>query len=227
LAGRAEDAAMQAGHDSCATVDLAQADRRGLRRLRTSAGITAPKGGIAVKRTMLFVVVGVFALWAQAGNAQAPAATTLSLYEPANGGTFKIIDNAPRSPVKNPGSRKYRFSVGDQVIFSNPVLDHKGGTRVATLYGEGTVVKGKTFSNASVMSRVVIVFTNGDQITAQGIFGFSGADVRIAIVGGTGTYAGARGFVVSHNNADDSSQDTLTLLPWRLGRIASGPPQRR
>jgi hypothetical protein len=162
---------------------------------------------------MLFVAVGVFALWAQAGSAQAPGATTLSLYEPANGGTFKIIDNAPRSPSANPASKRFRFSIGDQVIFSNPVLDKKGGTRVATLYVEGTLVKGKTFSNASVLSRVVLVFTNGDQITAQGVFSFSGADVRIAVVGGTGAYAGARGFVVSHNNADGSSQDTITLLP--------------
>jgi hypothetical protein len=162
---------------------------------------------------MLFVAVGLFALWAQAGSAQAPAATTLSFYEPVAGGTFKILDNAPRSPVKNPVSRKYRFSVGDQLIFTNPVLDHKGGTRVATLYVEATVAKGKTFASLSTISRVVLVFTNGDQITAQGVFGFAGADVRIAVVGGTGAYAGARGFVVSHNNADDSSQDTITLLP--------------
>jgi hypothetical protein len=182
-------------------------------RLRARVGITAPEGEVAVKRTMLFVAVGLFALWAQTGSAQAPAGTTLSLYEPATGGTFKILDNAPRSPVSNPGSRKYRFSVGDQVIFSNPMLDHKGGTRLATLYVDGTVVKGKTFSNASVLSRAVIVFTNGDQIAAEGIFDFSGADVRIAIVGGTGAYASARGFVISHNNADDSSQDTLTILP--------------
>jgi hypothetical protein len=166
-----------------------------------------------VKRTMLFFAVGVFALWAQAGSAQAPAATTLSFYEPATGGTFKILDNAPLSPVKNPGSRKYRFSVGDQLIFSNPVLDHKGGTRVATLYAEATVVSGKRFANVKTLSRVALVFTNGDQLAAQGVFGFAGADVRIAIIGGTGTYAGARGFVVSHNNADDSSQDTITLLP--------------
>jgi Dirigent-like protein len=171
------------------------------------------KGEDAVKRTMLFVAVGVFALWAQAGSAQAPGPTTLSLYEPANGGTFKILDNAPRSPAKNPASKKYRFSVGDQLIFSNPVLDHKGGTRVATLYVEATVVKGKTFASVVTSSRVVLVFTNGDQLAAQGVFSFSGADVRIAIVGGTGTYQGARGSVVSHNNADDSSQDTITLLP--------------
>jgi Dirigent-like protein len=162
---------------------------------------------------MLFIAAAAFALWAQAGSAQAPAATTLSLYEPANGGSFKILDNAPRSPVRNPGSRKFRFSVGDQLIFSNPVLDRKGGTRVATLYAEATVVSGKTFANVKVQSRVTLLFTNADQLTAQGIFSFSGADVRIAIVGGTGTYQGARGFVVSHNNADDSSQDTITLLP--------------
>ena len=166
-----------------------------------------------MKRTMLFVAVGLFALWAQAGSAQAPGATTLSLYEPATGGTFKILDNAPRSPVTNPGSKKYRFSVGDQVIFSNPMLDHKGGTRLGTLYVEGTVVKGKTFNSVSVLSKAVIVFTNGDQIAAQGVFDFSGAQVRIAIVGGTGAYASARGFVISQNNADDSSQDTLTILP--------------
>jgi hypothetical protein len=167
-----------------------------------------------VKRTMLFIAVGVFALWAQAGSAQAPAApTTLSLFEPANGGTFKIIDNAPKSRSANPGSRKFRFSVGDQIIFTNPVLNQKGGTRVATLYVEGTIVRGGRFTKAAVLSRVVLVFTNGDQLTAQGVFDFTGADVRLAVVGGTGTYQGARGFVVSHNNPDDSSQDTITLLP--------------
>jgi Dirigent-like protein len=171
------------------------------------------EGEVAVKRTMLFVAVGVFALWAQAGSAQAPAPTTLSLYESAIGSTFKIVDNAPKSPVKNPGSKKYRFSVGDGFQFSNRALDHKGGTKVATIYGDGTVIKGKTFASASVMLQVVVVFTNGDQINAHGVFAFAQNDVRIAIVGGTGAYAGARGFVVSHSNADDSSQDTVTLLP--------------
>ena len=166
-----------------------------------------------MKRTMLFLAVGLFALWAQAGSAQAPTTTTLSLYEPAEGGTFKIVDNAPKSPSANPGSRRFRLSVGDEIIFTNPVLNQKGGTRVATLYVDGTIVKGGRFNSSSVMARVVLVFTNGDQLTAQGIFNFSGADVRIAVVGGTGTYVGARGFVVSHNNADDSSQDTITLLP--------------
>jgi hypothetical protein len=177
-------------------------------------GTITLKGEDAVKRTMLFVaVVGVFALWAQAGSAQAPGPTTLSLYESATGGTFAIVDNAPRSPVSNPESRRYRFSVGDELTFSSRVFDRKGGTRVATLYGVAKVVKGRTFRSLAVQSQVTVAFNNGDQLTAQGVWSFSQTDVRIAIVGGTGTYQGARGFVVSHTNADDSSQDTITLLP--------------
>jgi hypothetical protein len=165
-----------------------------------------------VKRiAMLSIAVGAFALWAQSAGAQTP--TTLSFFEPATGGAFKIIDTAPRSPVKNPESRKYRFSVGDVLIFSEPVFDHKGGTRVATLHGVATVIKGTRFSNLTVMSDVgYVFFGSGDQLMAQGVFSFA-TDVRIPIVGGTGAYQGAHGFVVSHNNSDGSSQDTVTLLP--------------
>ena len=161
---------------------------------------------------MLFVAATVFGLWAQAGSAQAPAVTTLSFYEPATGGTFNLVDNAPRSPVRNPESRKFRFSVGDEVFFSNRLFDHKGGTRVGTVYGAGSIIKGRTFRSAALMARVVVLFTNGDQVNVQGIFDFT-HDARLAIVGGTGAYQGARGTVVSHTNPDDSSQDTVTLLP--------------
>jgi hypothetical protein len=177
--------------------------------------ITAPKGDVVMKRiVVLCIAVGALALWAQAGSAQAPGPRTLSFYEPGTGGTFQIVDNVPRSPVKNPESRKYRFSLGDEVIFGESFFDRKGGTKLGTLYGVGKVVKGKTFASVAFLGQVVYVFNGtGDQITAHGVFSFSATDVRVAIVGGTGAYNGARGFVVSHNNADDSSQDTLTLLP--------------
>jgi hypothetical protein len=158
-------------------------------------------------------LVAALAVAVPSGNAQAPGARTISLFEPANGGTFRIIDHAPRSPVKNPGSRKYRFSVGDELIFTNPLLDKRGGTRVGTLYGKATVVKGKTFRNVRTLSDVVFEFNDGSQIAAEGTFSFANT-VRIAVTGGTRTYLGARGDVVSQsNNKDDSSQDTITLLP--------------
>jgi hypothetical protein len=163
--------------------------------------------------TMLFVATAGFALWAQAGSAQAPAVTTLSFYESATGQTFNIVDQAPRSPVKNPQSKKYRFSVGDEVYFSERVFDHKGGTRLGTLYGAAKVVKGTTFANLLVSAQVVYAFNNGDQLVANGLFSFA-KDAHVAITGGTGAYQGARGSVVSvSNTTDDSSQDTVTLLP--------------
>jgi hypothetical protein len=176
---------------------------------------TAPKGDVVMKRiVVLCIAVGAFALWAQAGTAQAPVGRTLSFYEAPTGGDFAVVDNVPRSPVKNPESRKYRFSLGDEVVFSEPFLDHKGGTRLGTLYGSGKVVKGKTFASVVFLGQVVYAFNGtGDQITAHGVFSFSATDVRVPVVGGTGAYNGARGFVVSHNNADDSSQDTISLLP--------------
>jgi hypothetical protein len=161
---------------------------------------------------MLCLAVGLFALWAQAGNAQAPTTTTVTFFEGANG-TFNIVDNAPKSPARNPESKKFRFSIGDEIAFANPVLNQKGGTRIGTLYGNGTIVKGKTFGSASVSIRVVVAMNNGDQIVAEGVFAFAQNDIRVAVIGGTGTYAGARGSVVSHNFNDGSAQDTLTLIP--------------
>ncbi len=130
-----------------------------------------------MKRTMLFLAVGLFALWAQAGSAQAPATTTLTFFEPEAGGTFKVVDNAPKSPARNPESRKYRFSIGDELIFSQQLLNQKGGTRQGTIYGDFKVVKGKTFNDIVVIGSVVYVLNNGDQINAHGVFKLSASDV--------------------------------------------------
>jgi hypothetical protein len=166
-----------------------------------------------VKRTILFVAVGVFALWAQAGSAQAPTTTTLSFYEPAEGGSFKVIDNAPKSPTKKLESRKYRFSVGDEIIFSQRLLAGPGGQRVGTLYADVKVVKGKTFATVTVMGTGTFQLNNGDQIVVHALLPFSATDGKLAVTGGTGAYVGARGTDLTHNNSDDSSTDTITLLP--------------
>lgn len=155
------------------------------------------------------VVLGVLA---PAGTAQTPGTTTLSFYEPSQGGTFKLVDIAPKSPAKNPESPKYRFSVGDQLIFSSPLLDRKGGTRQGTVWVKSTVIKGKTFPTLKLLGEGVFELSDGRQLHASGVFNLNG-NLRIAVDGGTGAYAGARGELVSVNNEDDSSIDTLTLLP--------------
>lgn len=167
--------------------------------------VTVGGGLVAASAAALAIVV-------PSGSAQAPGARTLSFYEPADGGAFAIVDNAPRSPVKNPESSKYRFSAGDELVFSNSFLDKKGGAKQGTLYVKATVTKGKTFASLQTISQAVFEFTDGSQINAEGTFSFS-KQVRIAVTGGTGRYLGAHGDIVSTSNADDSSADTITLLP--------------
>lgn len=151
---------------------------------------------------------------AQGGSAQAPGSTTLTFYSPDAGSTFKIIDNAPKSPVKNPESPKYRFSIGDQLIVSAPLLDKKGGTRQGKAYVAVTVVGGRTFRDISAEATGTYVLTDKSQIDVVGFFNFSSSGTRLPIVGGTGRYEGVRGSVSSVNDENDnSSTDTLTLLP--------------
>ena len=91
------------------------------------------------------------------------------------------------------------------------MYDKKGGTRVGTLYAESTIVQGTTFRNARFVASGTYALNDGSQIAVHGLFSFGDVD-RVAITGGTGTYEGARGHL-SSTSTDDSSTDTLTLLP--------------
>lgn len=168
-----------------------------------------------MKRLLAVVAVtggiGALILWPASGGAQVAGATTLTFFEPDSGSTFRLVDSAPKSPVANPESRRFRFSVGDEVIFSNQLFDRAGGTRQGTLYVDGKVIKGRTFASVAIIAHAVYVLNDGSQITGYGVASFS-ADANVAIVGGTGRYAGAHGTLKS-TNASNSSTDTLTLLP--------------
>ncbi len=156
-------------------------------------------------------VAAAAAIAVPSGTAQAPGATTLSFYEPDAGSIFKVIDNPPKTFGVRPGPRS-RFSIGDKLAFVAPLLDKKGGTRQGRLYADGTIVKGGTFETAALLAAATYVLTDGSQIAVQGYLSFSKAST-FSVVGGTGRYEGAKGHVVSVTNADDSSTDTLTLLP--------------
>jgi hypothetical protein len=145
------------------------------------------------------------------GSAQTPGARTVSLFETNAGQRFAFVDNAPKSPVGNPESRRFRFSMGDKIVFANPLLDQRGGNRVGVLYGEGTVVRGRTFANIVLLGTVTFALSDGSQIAGAGTF-TPGQTARVAVTGGTGAYEGARGTIVSQE-VQGGSQDTLTLLP--------------
>jgi hypothetical protein len=175
-------------------------------RLRGRAG----RRCLAAPAALAVIVVGGLVA-AGSGSAQAPGARTLSLFETDTGSRFAFVDNAPKSPVRNPESRRFRFSLGDEIVFVNPLLDRRGGSPAGTLYGHATVVGGRTFANLLLQGQVTLALADGSQIAAAGTFS-PGKTARVSIVGGTGAYEGARGTVVSEE-VQGGSQDTLTILP--------------
>ncbi len=163
----------------------------------------------------LLLPVAVLSALAVAGSGSAqspPEGRTFTMFEDARRETGNLIDNAPRSPSANPGSRRFRLSAGDGRAAKTPLYDRRGGRRVGTLYSEGTVVSGSRFEDARWLVHGVASLAGGE-IVFEGIV----ADrrvIRVAVIGGTGDYEGARGHVESVDVAGGiGSQDTVRLLP--------------
>lgn len=168
-----------------------------------------------MKKTLITAVtlvaaVGSAIVLSSGGSAGAAGNRTLRFYEDASHETVTNIDNVPKSPTKNPGSRRFRLSPGDRLESRYPILDQKGGQRVGTGYADVVVVKGDRFQNAAFIGQVVLKLGD-DQLVLAGVLG----DVRsqgVAVIGGTGGYEGARGSV-TQVEAGNGSVDTVHLLP--------------
>lgn len=160
---------------------------------------------------VLAVIVGATAL-ASSGSAQTPSGRTLMLFEDAAHGSEQLIDNAPKSPSGNPGSRRFRLSAGDELAVRTPILDRKGGRRLGTLYAQAVVVGGSRFRNAVFLVHGVFKLAEG-QIAFTGVI----KDQRLnneAVIGGTGAYTGARGDLTTTDvDGGAGAQDEVRLRP--------------
>jgi allene oxide cyclase len=99
-------------------------------------------------------------------------------------------------------------SVGDLLTFANPIFDAANQTQLGTDQGYCVrVVVGKSWECAWTLS------LKGGQITVAGPFSDSG-DSLLAVTGGTGSYAGAKGSLKLHaRDAQGSAYDfTYELL---------------
>ena len=56
------------------------------------------------------------------GSAQVPGGRTFGFYEDASHETGTRIDAPPKSPSANPGSKLFRLSVGDRLVYQNGIL---------------------------------------------------------------------------------------------------------
>jgi hypothetical protein len=144
-----------------------------------------------------------------ASPAAAQAPTTLSVKELDRGSTFSYVDNAPRSARRN--GMPARTSPGDLLLFTNPLRDSAGnpsGRLRVTCF----VTSSGRFRNLEADCIGVYALPNGSLWGAASISFASEAPVTGAVLGGTGTYANARGTFTS-TEAGDDTDTTITLVP--------------
>jgi hypothetical protein len=163
---------------------------------RVAARIATPVAAAAV----------IAAMTAASGGAQTPGARTLTLTELNKGTKSTLIENGPRKR----GSHSSRPVVGDQIILSIPIADAAGSTRLGTASATCTVVR-VTRSGAPRLTCSGVYELNDGDIVVTGRLSGGNTD-RLAVIGGTGAYAGARGTLSSVNGAT-RTVDTIELLP--------------
>jgi len=138
------------------------------------------------------------------GAARTASGTTFHLVEKDAGGNF--VDN---KPFAKPGTQS--ASIGDMFVFSSTLLT-RGNKHAGMLYGScvaATAGKNPTFECTGTFTLA------GGELALQTITRESDKATHIAIVGGTGSYEGARGSITSISRGANSpfSDDTVHLLP--------------
>ena len=120
-------------------------------------------------------------------------------------GPFHFVDLPPQN---GPGRT---VSAGDLVILTNP-LTGRDGARAGTLHAVCTVTDPRSSVETAIFQ------CNGSYVLRRGTLAVSAigpvagaSTLRIAVTGGTGAYAGARGTVVSHRGRSGSRTDTVRL----------------
>ena len=145
---------------------------------------------MARKRTILGV--GIAALCALAVVPVVAGASTHSAAA-RHGTVIHVVEHAVSDTVQMfhpPAS-----SVGDDLGFHNPVFNAADTHQVATDNGYciRTVATGKTEWECTWTTVLA-----GGHITVEGPYYDDGTNTSLAITGGTGTYSGARGWMLLH-----------------------------
>jgi hypothetical protein len=103
---------------------------------------------------------------------------------------IRVVERADTDAVTDTGTKD--DSAGDILTFANPIFDEKNAKQVGTDQGFCVrTVAGKAWECWWT------IFLDGGQMTVQGPF-YDKGDSVLAITGGTGKYAGARGEMKLH-----------------------------
>lgn len=105
--------------------------------------------------------------------------------------------------------RNPRFSAGDAFVFTTPLFN-EANQRIGTVHVYCTVTRGGRFARSSSQCNGTFGLRNGT-LAASALL--KGEDAKIAIVGGTGAYEGARGSITDRDLPRGRTEDTVHLLP--------------
>jgi allene oxide cyclase-like protein len=161
--------------------------------------------GVPVKKLVLFgaAVVVLAALSAAVASAAGTKSVTMTLVEKDT--AFNFVDNPPKGGKNSPPS------IGDIFAFTSALLT-KSGKRVGHLDATCTV----TSRGAHGLSTCTGVFQlPGGQLAAVALVPTDSVQAQdISIVGGTGAYVGASGYLhtISRGANSPYSDDTLHLI---------------
>jgi hypothetical protein len=161
-------------------------------RMALSAIVLA---GLAVASVAFFMIAGAPDSEAQA---QAPAATTITVKELEKGSTFVHVRN---TKTRNRRS----MLLGDLIAFTNPLTD-TAGARVGKLHASCVTTVGNANFLKGVMTCTVALALRDGTVMALANVSPGAKTTTGAVVGGTGAYAGARGVFASTDGTD-----TITL----------------
>lgn len=148
------------------------------------------------------VVTGVaIAVAAALGASGASALASRSSHGSGHHGgrTFTLVEHPDSDvtiDVKGDGD-----SAGDLLPFANPLYDAQDAQQVGTDQGNCIRTKAGVSWECSWTNML-----KGGSIVVQGPYLDSGAPTTLAITGGTGAYAGARGTMVLRPNAKDPAK---------------------
>jgi hypothetical protein len=141
-------------------------------------------------------------------GAQTPTAQTLTVIERESAGTLNFVDNPPKS--RRHGART-RFSVGDAMVITNPVVDQQR-RRIGTSRGVCFITKPGTFARAEADCLGEFALTNGTLYGTIKLV-FHEENSTGTIYAGTGAYAGLHGTWASTSTSETTSTNTFTLTP--------------
>ncbi len=161
-------------------------------------------------RKLALLIVGVVAatvtavVFAASGGAQQPGERTIVLVQ--REGKVNLVDNPPKAKT---GAG---ISAGDIFVFASKSFSQENNARVGTSHGVCVAtLGGKDFAQASFYCTGTFVLKDGDIAWAWA--GKQGRVATLAITGGTGAYEGASGTVKNEDRSDNTSLETIHLLP--------------